>query len=406
MTPRRDQRATRASGMLIGGVLSLALAVAADPAPITAAGGSVGERLQQAQGRLSQTRDRERVLTDEVEGYGRRIQALETRLAPLRARSERLEGELASLRARLVRLSQSLAAERTRLAAAERALARRQALLSGRIREIYVRGAPDPVIVLMESGSLSSAIEAVELLESIAVRDADLADAVSESADETRRRRDGIIGIRADVARSEARAEQAAAEAASARSGLEEQQADLLAVRDDRRRLLGRVQGDRRQIEAEARDLERRSARLADRIRAAQGSASGPVAAVPAPATGTRFIWPVRGTLTSTFGPRWGRMHQGIDIAGASGTPIAASAAGTVIVAGWSGGYGNLVVVDHGEGVSTAYAHNSSIAVSVGQKVGQGTVLAGMGTTGNSTGVHSHFEMRINGAAVDPLGYL
>ncbi|MBJ7455611.1 MAG: M23 family metallopeptidase [Thermoleophilia bacterium] len=99
-------------------------------------------------------------------------------------------------------------------------------------------------------------------------------------------------------------------------------------------------------------------------------------------------------------------MHEGIDIAGASGTPIAAAAAGTVIVAGWSGGYGNLVVIDHGNGISTAYAHNSSIAVSVGQSVGQGTVVSGMGTTGHSTGVHLHFEVRVNGSAVNPLGYL
>ena len=399
---RRRQRGALASAVLIGGLLSLALV--AEPAPITAAGGSVDERLHRAQGRLSQTRERERVLTDEVEGYGRRVQALEARLAPLRARSEQLEGQLASLRARLAELSRSLETERARLAAAERELVRRQALLSGRIREIYVRGEPDPVLVLVESGSLSSAIEAVGLLETIAVRDAELANAVSDYADETRRRRDEVATLRADVARSQTRAERAAAEAVAARSGLEAQQADLVAVRDDRRSLLSRVQGDRRQIEAEARDLQARSARLADTIRAAQGSAPGPAA--PAPGTGARFIWPVRGTLTSTFGPRWGRIHQGIDIAGASGTPIAASAAGTVIVAGWSGGYGNLVVVDHGGGVSTAYAHNSSIAVSVGQTVAQGTVLAGMGTTGNSTGVHSHFEIRINGTAVDPLGYL
>jgi murein DD-endopeptidase MepM/ murein hydrolase activator NlpD len=99
-------------------------------------------------------------------------------------------------------------------------------------------------------------------------------------------------------------------------------------------------------------------------------------------------------------------MHEGLDIAGASGTPIAAAARGTVIVAGPHGGYGNHVVVDHGGGLSTAYAHLSSIAVSSGQSVGQGTVVGGMGTTGSSTGVHLHFEVRVNGGAVDPLGYL
>ncbi len=99
-------------------------------------------------------------------------------------------------------------------------------------------------------------------------------------------------------------------------------------------------------------------------------------------------------------------MHEGIGIAGPSGSPIVAARSGTVIVAGWNGGYGNLVVVDHGGGLSTAYAHNASIAVSVGQSVSQGTLLAGLGTTGNSTGVHSHFEVRINGGAVNPLGYV
>ena len=118
------------------------------------------------------------------------------------------------------------------------------------------------------------------------------------------------------------------------------------------------------------------------------------------------FIWPVHGTLTSGVGPRWGRMHEGIDISGGSGTPIAAAASGTVILAGWNGGYGQLVVVDHGGGLSTAYAHLSSIAVSVGQQVGQGSVVGGMGTTGHSTGVHLHFEVRVGGAAVNPIGYL
>jgi murein DD-endopeptidase MepM/ murein hydrolase activator NlpD len=99
-------------------------------------------------------------------------------------------------------------------------------------------------------------------------------------------------------------------------------------------------------------------------------------------------------------------MHEGIDISVGSGTAVAAVAGGTVILAGWNGGYGNLVVIDHGGGISTAYAHNSSVSVGVGQVVGQGQTIAASGNTGSSTGPHVHFEVRINGAAVDPLGYL
>ena len=94
------------------------------------------------------------------------------------------------------------------------------------------------------------------------------------------------------------------------------------------------------------------------------------------------------------------------DVGCGYGAPAYASAAGTVIVAGWMGGYGNLVVIDHGGGVSTAYGHNSSISVSVGQSVSQGQVIAAIGSTGHSTGPHCHFEVRVNGSPVDPLSYL
>src|SRR6185436_17696139 len=118
------------------------------------------------------------------------------------------------------------------------------------------------------------------------------------------------------------------------------------------------------------------------------------------------FIWPVNGTLTSGFGWRWGRMHEGIDIAAPTGTPISAAASGTVIYAGWMGGYGNLVVIDHGNGLATAYGHQSSIAVGSGTYVSQGQTIGYVGSTGHSTGPHVHFEVRVNGSPVDPLGYL
>lgn len=349
------------------------------------------------------------MLTADVERYGQTVRELEGRLAPLRERSYRLDAELAGLRGRLAVLDDRLAVERARLVKARATLAARQEVLARRLREIYARGEVDPILVLLESGSLAAAVETVDVLEGIATRDAAIADSVSRFADETRRRRDEIGAIREEVAASEARVEVAATEARVARTEIEQRQAQLEDTLAGRRELLSRAAGSRQELEEEARGLQARSAELAATIRAAQGS-SASVAAPAAPSTASPsssgFIWPVRGTLTSTFGPRWGRMHEGIDIAGASGTPIAAAAAGTVIVAGWSGGYGNLVVVDHGGGISTAYAHNSTIAVSIGQRVSQGSVIAGMGTTGNSTGVHSHFEVRVNGAAVDPMGYL
>ena len=180
---------------------------------------------------------------------------------------------------------------------------------------------------------------------------------------------------------------------------------DALAVaRSSKSSLLGSIEEERNHFAEEVAALEQESARLAALIQAAAASASGSTGSGTVSAAG--FLWPVDGPVTSGFGWRWGRMHEGVDIAVATGTPVRAVAAGTVIHAGWLGGYGNLVVVDHGNGLSTAYAHNSSYAVSVGQAVGQGDVVAYSGNTGNSSGPHVHFEVRVNGGAVDPLGYL
>lgn len=124
------------------------------------------------------------------------------------------------------------------------------------------------------------------------------------------------------------------------------------------------------------------------------------------------FVYPLRGQLTSRFGmrthPIYGirKMHTGIDISASPGTAIKASAGGTVVFAGWWGGYGKVVIIDHGGGISTLYAHCSSIYVNEGQRVAQGEVIAAVGSTGLSTGPHLHFEIRKNGKPVDPLSYL
>lgn len=118
-----------------------------------------------------------------------------------------------------------------------------------------------------------------------------------------------------------------------------------------------------------------------------------------------QLIWPVYGTVTSPFGSRGGK-HTGVDIAARTGTPIKASDSGTVIFAGWQGGYGKFVIIDHGNGIVTRYAHCNSIYVSTGQRVNRGDVIASVGSTGNSTGSHLHFETLTYGAFRNPMNFL
>lgn len=127
-----------------------------------------------------------------------------------------------------------------------------------------------------------------------------------------------------------------------------------------------------------------------------------------APELPSGYIWPARGSITSDFGWRWGRMHNGIDVAAPIGTPILAAAAGSVIAAEWhDGGYGNLVKIQHSDGSVTIYAHNQKILVREGQAVEQGQLIAEMGSTGYSTGPHLHFEVHLpEGEAVNPITYL
>jgi murein DD-endopeptidase MepM/ murein hydrolase activator NlpD len=118
------------------------------------------------------------------------------------------------------------------------------------------------------------------------------------------------------------------------------------------------------------------------------------------------FIWPLNGAINSYYGPRWGRMHTGIDIDGTTGQPVVASKSGRVIMASSYSGYGNCVIIDHGGGISTLYAHLSSFNVSSGQEISQGEIVGNVGCTGSCTGDHLHFEVRVNGSPVDPLDYL
>jgi murein DD-endopeptidase MepM/ murein hydrolase activator NlpD len=401
----RTRRAKRrlAAG-LVAGVLTVGLATAGSGAPSAAdRKADVDQRLQRAEARLVRARDQEAVLSSEVSAYTGRIRRIERRLVPLETRSNRLGNELAVLEGRLADLTGRLDAERANLARARARLVTQREVLGTRLRAMYRRDDPDPLLVLLESGSIAGAVAAVDQIERAADLDKEAIASVEDYAREVREARDRLADLRAGVQRSERRVKAAALRARGAARALRAERDDLGRFRDGRQRLLSRVRGDREDLEVETRGLRERSLRLGREIARIQGVSGASIDITPSQAG---LVWPVNGPLTSPFGMRWGRMHEGIDVGVGEGTPISAAKAGTVIMAGWGGGYGNLVVIDHGGGLSTAYAHQSRIAVAVGQQVGQGSVIGYVGNTGHSFGAHLHFEVRVNGSATDPLAYL
>jgi murein DD-endopeptidase MepM/ murein hydrolase activator NlpD len=118
------------------------------------------------------------------------------------------------------------------------------------------------------------------------------------------------------------------------------------------------------------------------------------------------WVRPTQGSVSSEYGPRWGQEHEGIDIAAGSGSPVRAATDGVVKKASWYGGYGNAVIIDHGGGVQTLYGHNSALSVQPGDRVRAGQVIAKVGSTGDSTGPHLHFEVQVDGKAVNPRPWL
>jgi murein DD-endopeptidase MepM/ murein hydrolase activator NlpD len=222
--------------------------------------------------------------------------------------------------------------------------------------------------------------------------------------------RQGSLKVQLDDAQTDLRKEQAKAQDAE-RVAAEE--------RDQVAQLRTQADGERDQVAAaeqqEQQAIEGIRARKADfeaQYQAVQAQIAAAVSRGNPTPGNHRFIWPVNGPITSPFGYRTdpvlggNRLHAGVDIAASQGTPIKAAGDGVVVMAGWNGGYGNFTLIDHGGGLATGYGHQSRIGVSIGQHVSTGEVIGYVGSTGASTGPHLHWEVRVNGSPVDPMGWV
>ncbi|WP_301962081.1 murein hydrolase activator EnvC [uncultured Megasphaera sp.] len=321
------------------------------------------------------------------------------------------EAEYKSISDQLAQTEAKIRDTEARLAAEQAKLDKRLDVFSVRIRDIYMHGQLNYLDVILGAKDFNDFANRVELLRRVIAADMELISSIREQRDIIHQARQELEAERQHQVQLKAEAEQKKAE-------IEEHKKEQQAI-------LYQAENDKATAEAAYRELEASSAAIGEmlRQRAAERAAAAAAAAQQSsggggytsyqPVSGSgAMMWPVNGVITSQYGyrvhPIFGSTiyHSGMDIGVDYGTPVAAADSGYVVEAGWISGYGYAVIIDHGNGLSTLYGHNESLAVSAGQSVSKGQTIAYAGSTGNSTGPHVHFEVRSNGDPVDPMAYL
>jgi murein DD-endopeptidase MepM/ murein hydrolase activator NlpD len=386
--------------------LAAALVVAAPAAGDDLHGqkAAIDSRIASLNTHLESVRAREDRLRGEIVGVTTQIRTLEAQVGDVSTQLQTLEDDLSLHQQRLAKLNELYALRTRKLSFLRDQYGASVDKLNRRLVDIYESEQTDLIGVIFSAESFESMLDQVDYVKQIGEQDRKIAAEVRASRNQVQ-----IERLRTKKARASMFAETQAIAVRTQQKRLVKEQlvsnrSSLASAREQKRVSLDSLTAQERSEAEEIDALQAQSAAVAAKIQAAQAQSASSGAAPSANPGG--YMWPVSGPVTSPFGWRWGRMHEGIDIAVPSGTPVHASAAGTVIYASWMEGYGNFVIVDHGGGIATAYGHNTSVAVAVGQSVAQGQVIAYSGSTGHSTGPHVHFEVRVNGQAVDPLGYL
>ncbi len=401
--------------LAFGVILALALAAAPAFADVASRKDAVDAKLGQVRDKIAAAEAREGELSSEIAGLTDQIRGLEGQVGDVSTRLEVLEHDLALHREKLDRLTELFRLQTQRYTFLKRQYAAALERLNRRIVEIYQSEDVGTLDVILSAASFTDLLERLDYVNQIGSQDKVIAGDVGEAKIQIRAARSRTRKTRRVVASATRVIAVRTTQVRTLRDQLVAEQNQLASARSGKRQSLASLNETERAYASEAEELSRVSSQLAAQIQAAQAaptrapasrassSSSGSVDVVP---SSSGLIWPVAGPVTSGFGWRWGRMHEGVDIAAPAGTPVRAAASGIVIYAAWMGGYGNLVIVDHGGGLATAYAHLSGYALSSGSSVGQGQTVGYVGCTGHCFGDHVHFEVRVNGSAVDPMGYL
>lgn len=334
-----------------------------------------------------------RMAKKKVQEMRRKERTLSEQLRETRERIARAKIRLAALNREYAQVSRQLTQTRSRVMQLRAKLSRHRSILAERLRQLYKHPPSNYVAFVLDARDIEDASIRTYAFQRIISHD-------EKVIETTRQAKEELEVQEAQLQRQQSRL-------ASLRKAIAEQTRELHAAEAEQARLLKRIQTERETYERWLQEWEEESreiAALLRRLQRAQQNRPRPIPAWTGP-----FIRPVDGPIVSGFGYRVHpifrrvKFHYGIDISAPSGTPIHAAADGVVVFAGWRRAYGNTVIVDHGNGLATLYAHCSRVLVSEGEVVKQGQVIALVGSTGLSTGPHLHFEVRRYGEPINPL---
>jgi murein DD-endopeptidase MepM/ murein hydrolase activator NlpD len=364
----------------------------------------VDDKISSLQDRLAAQKHHEQSLRNAAADFTSRIRALEGKVGDVSLHLQTIETDLSLHQRRLDALNALFGLQTKRYDFLQAQYATSIATLDRRLVEIYESDPASTLDVFLGARNVQDALDQVQYLNDIGEQDRRIAQEVAAAKAQVKAARATTRGLRTSVEGEAAVISARAAQTRDVRDQLVGAKSDLAANKDQKLTDLSQLTADERAEAGEIDALQAASNAIGDRIRAAQAQ-HGLNGATSTPSA-SGLVWPVSGPITSPFGMRWGSLHPGIDIGVPTGTPIKAAAAGKVIYCGWMSGYGNLVMIDHGGGIATLYGHQSRIASSCDEDVAQGQIIGYTGCTGFCTGPHLHFEVRVNGTPVDPLGYL
>jgi murein DD-endopeptidase MepM/ murein hydrolase activator NlpD len=380
------------------------------PLATPAVAGDLDDDLAQVRARISSLKSdaaefstrRSPILTEALAAQ-KHLDDAELEVANTTAQYERTASELAETEAKLVETRNELARRFAHLAILREELDSTREDAKAWVVEAYKRGGMAEPGIALAAGRVADISIGVAYLEILTGMTSDTADRFQVVVDEEAVEEAKVKAVEADLVTQADAIHKTSMELAATLALLEERRADLAVKATEQAERLARIDAEIDEFDNEIAALAKEEASIKAAIHAASN---------PAPAVGSgKLIRPVPGAVSSGFGKRVHpitggvKMHNGVDMNAAMGQPIAAAGAGTVILSGVKGGYGNTVMIDHGGGMVTLYAHQSKLGVSVGEKVSRGQVIGWVGSTGQSTGPHLHFEVRINGTPRNPVNY-